>query len=126
MLATIDIQRAVYKYLTELGISVKDTVPANSKLPYVQIGEFQVTDNRTKTNLRHDYILTLNVWCIDTSGYEFHNLMKQVVSIVESDITLDEYNLDQMDLDFLNTLKESHEHDFINHGIIQIRFTVSN
>ena len=126
MLATVEIKKSIYRYLTNLGLKVKDTTPANTQLPYVQFGDFTMTEANTKTNKRQSYILTLHVWCVDSSGYQFNEMLKQVLSILDAELTIENYELDQMDLDFFNTLKEQREHDVLSHGVVQIKFTVSN
>ena len=132
MLATVEIKKSIYRYLTNLGLKVKDTTPANTQLPYVQFGDFTMTEANTKTNKRQSYILTLHVWCVDSSGYQFNEMLKQVLSILEdlkngnNQQQPQNYELDQMDLDFFNTLKEQREHDVLSHGVVQIKFTVSN
>ena len=126
MLATVEIKKSIYRYLTNLGLKVKDTTPANTQLPYVQFGDFTMTEANTKTNKRQSYILTLHVWCVDSSGYQFNEMLKQVLSILDAELTIENYELDQMDLDFFNMLKEQREHDVLSHGVVQIKFTVSN
>lgn len=126
MLVTIPLQEAVVEFINNLGLKVHDVAPANTTLPYVQLGGFEVANNRTKTNGRQDYILTLHVWVEDSDIYSFHEMLGSVLTIIDADLNIGEaYHVDDVDLDYLTTIKEEYQHEIVHHGAIQLKFTIT-
>ncbi|MEM8799692.1 MAG: DUF3168 domain-containing protein [Pseudomonadota bacterium] len=66
--ASLDLQRAIYDRLTgaladlQPVTAVYDHVPGDARLPYIVIGDDQVTDWSTKSFFGFDHRLTLHMW----------------------------------------------------------------
>lgn len=128
MMANIELLRGVVKFVkNDLGLEIHDSLPVNTKLPYVQIGTIETTSNRTKTHNGKTLLLTLHVWVRSTDSYDIHNMMEKLSEIEELD-TLDvgeELSVDKIEIDFTHVLKEQVDNEIIYHGIMQIEFDIS-
>lgn len=127
MLATLQVQKAIYETLVWYGFEVHDTLPINTKLPYVQISNIQVYDKSDKTDKRQQYIVSLAVWCIDTESININMMLEKVLDLVDEELLLDDgYIHDKTTLDYLTIIKEDYHGETLNHGVVQLNIEVSD
>lgn len=126
MLATLEVQKAIYEKLTSYGLAVHSTLPINTKLPYVQFTNITIEDESNKSIERQVYTISLAVWCIDTTSITIHSMTKQVLDILGEELDLgEEYSHDKTDLALITMLQDEVNAQIINHAVIELVVTVS-
>ena len=126
MLATLEVQKAIYEKLTEYGLSVYSTLPVNSKLPYVQFSNIQLTDQSNKSVKRQTYWISLNAWCIDTTSINIHTMVKKVLNIVDEELNLgEEFAHDKSKIVSVIFSQDELNTEIVNRAIIDLEITVS-
>lgn len=90
MLATLEVQKAIYETLTSYGLAVYSTLPINTPLPYVQLTSVRVRDANAKLIKRQVYTVSLTAWCIDTTAINIHTMCDVVLKIVDDELNLGE------------------------------------
>lgn len=126
MLATLEVKKAIYEKLTEYGLSVYSTLPINSKLPYVQFTNIQLTDQSNKSVKRHTYWVSLSVWCIDTTSIDIDTMTKQVLDIVDEELDLgEEFAHDNTKITSVIFSQDEMSTEIVNRAIVDLEITVS-
>lgn len=126
MLATLEVQKAIYEKLTSYGLAVHSTLPINTKLPYVQFTNITIEDESNKSNERQAYTISLNVWCVDTTSINIHSMTKQVLDVLEEELDLgEEYSHDKTDLALITMLQDEVNSEIINQAVVELVIEVS-
>ena len=126
MLATLEVQKAIYETLTVFGLPVYATLPVNTKMPYVQFTGIQVLDKGNKTYDRQAYIVSLSVWCKDDSAMTIHEMVRDVFEIVDMELDLgDNFSHDNTRLELCQFSQDELNTELIHRAIIDLRIEVS-
>lgn len=126
MLATLEVQKAIYEKLMSYGLAVHSTLPINTKLPYVQFTNITIEDESNKSVERQAYTVSLAVWCVDTTSINIHTMTKQVLDILEEELDLgEEYSHDKTQLDLVTMLQDEINSEIVNHAVIHLIIEVS-
>lgn len=126
MLANIELQKAVYSALTELGLHVSNGLPKNETLPYIQMGTLYFSQGATKDSFGGGYELTLHFWCDAYQDIYFNEMMDLTSQVlIQEGLTLpDGMFLGDAKLKLLTTMKDELNGTPINHGVMQIEFSI--
>lgn len=126
MLATLEVQKAIYEKLTSYGLAVYDTLPINTPLPYVQMTGIRIRDVHTKSMRRQIYTVSLTAWCIDTTSINIHTMCNTVLQLADEELLLDgEYSHDSTRLEYINFIKEEYNTEILNQAILEFEIEVS-
>ena len=126
MLADIELKRAVYNALYDLGLNVSNGLPINETMPYIQMGDLTFSQGATKTDFGGGYELTLHIWCSAYQDIEFHEMMDVTCEVlVTNKLTLPEpFELGDAKITLMTSIKDELNGQPINHGVIQIEFSI--
>lgn len=126
LLATLEVQKAIYDTLKSYGVAVYSTLPINTKLPYVQFTGISVLDKSNKSDKRQTYIVSLSAWCIDTTSMNIHTLTEIVLELEDEELDLGEsYSHDITELEYLDMSQDELNTEVVNRAIIEFKITVS-
>lgn len=126
MLATLEVQRAIYETLTSYGLSVYSTLPINTPMPYVQFTTIQVLDNSNKSIKRQSYHISLSAWCLDTTSMNIHQMVAKVLDLMDAELNLgEEFSHDNTELETVQISQDEVTTKIINRAIIDFRVDVS-
>lgn len=126
MLATLEVQKAIYETLTIFGLSVYSTLPVNTKMPYVQFAGIEIMDIGNKVTERQSYRVSLSAWCKDDSAVTIHEMVRDVLEIVEEDLDLGEnFSHDNTRLELVQFTQDELNTELIHRAIIDLRIDVS-
>lgn len=126
MLANIELQKAVYSALTDLGLNVSNGLPINETLPYIQMGSLLFSQGATKTDFGGGYELTLHFWADAYQDIYFNQMIDLTCDLLINDgLTLpNDMVLGDAKITLMETVKDQLNGTPINHGIVQIEFTI--
>ena len=126
MLATLEVQKAIYETLTSYGLAVYSTLPINTPMPYVQFTNIEASDNSNKSIKRQTYIVSLSCWCVDTTSMNIHIMTEKVLNILDVELNLGEnFSHDNTKLEFLRMTQDELNTEYINRSIIELEIEVS-
>lgn len=126
MLATLEIKKAIYQKLTEYGLAVYSTLPINSKFPYVQFTNIQLTEHSNKTVKRQTYWVSLSAWCIDTTSINIDEMTETVLNIADEELNLGErFSHDNTKIVSVIFSQDEVNTEIVNRAIIDLEIDVS-
>ena len=126
VLATLEVQKAIYETLTIFGLPTYSTLPVNTKLPYVQFTGIQIIDRGNKSHDRQTYIVSLSAWCKDDTSITIHEMVRDILEILDEELYLGEqFSHDCTKLEFLSITQDELNTEFINRAMIDLRIDVS-
>lgn len=126
MLATLEVQKAIYETLSIFGLPTYSTLPVNTKMPYVQFTGIHITDVGNKSNDRQSYIVSLSVWCKDDSSMTIHSMVRDVLEILDEELDLGEnFSHDYTKLEAINMTQDELNTELIHRAMIDLRIDVS-
>lgn len=124
MVASVELQKAIYSKLSTGDYPVYDALPLNTPMPYIVIGEEQLLMSDTKTENRTNHIVTIHTWSNKQSSMEIKTMNDYVVKSINDTLAVQGYEIDLVTLSFLQTLKQIEQDSYIYHGVIQITITL--
>ena len=124
--ALTGLKKTVYETLYNLGLNVSNGLPVNETLPYIQMGDITFSQGATKDSFGGGYELTLHVWCNAYEDLTFHEMIETVKDalIVQGIQLPDGLELGNSRITLLTTIKDQLNNTPINHGVIQIEFSI--
>jgi len=126
MLATLEVQKAIYEKLTSYGLAVYSTLPINTPLPYVQFTGIQIEDESNKSVKRQAYTISLAVWCIDTTSINIHEMTEKVLDILDEELDLGEkYSHDKTKIELVTIIQDELNTEIVNHAVVELYIEVS-
>lgn len=123
--ASIELQKAVYKALNAGNYSVYDIVPPNTALPYISIGDETLTTDDTKTSKRTVHNVSIHTWSMGNSSAESKMMNHFVLQTILNDLEVNGFYVDMVNLELQTTLKEQSSDSTTFHGVLQFEVTLT-
>lgn len=127
MIPSIALQQALFSELSKGDYPVHEVVPSDTnKLPLITFGDFNRTNNFTKTNTnRFTYLVIIDGWSIGKSSIEIKQIEEFIYQTVMN-IQIESYDVEFVELDMNINLKEEQTGDkLVFHSIQQFEITLS-
>lgn len=126
MNALTELKRSVFNTLYGLGLHVSNGLPVNETLPYIQMGDITFSQGATKDSFGGGYELTLHIWCNAYEDIVFHEMIETIKqALIVDGISLPtEFDLGNAKITLLTTIKDQLNNTPINHGVMQIEFSI--
>lgn len=126
MLATLEVQKAIYETLTIFGLPVYATLPKNTKMPYVQFTGIEIYDAGNKISDRQSYLVSLSAWCQDTTAMNIHEMVEIILEMVDEEFDLGEnFSHDDTKLVSIQLTQDELNTELIHRAIIELKIDVS-
>lgn len=126
MLATKEVQIAIYNVLTSYGLAVHSSLPINTKLPYVQFSSIQLIDAGNKTSERHTYYVSLSAWCIDSTAIDIHEIASKIINLKDEELDLgEEFSHDDTRVEVVTFSKEIINNEVVSRVFTELAIDVS-
>lgn len=129
LVASVELQKAVYSTLKTGSYPVYEIVPPNTDMPYITLGDENLTFSNTKTNKRTVHNITINTWSQGSSSNESKIMNDYVLQTLINGFTVNGYDMDMITLELLRTIKEQGTESlsqYIFHGVLQFEIILTN
>ena len=125
-ISSMELQKAVYKNLSEGEYDVYEVVPPDTAFPYITIGEETVTTANTKTSNRTVHLLTIHTWSKSAGSMQSKFMNAFVMKTLQNkELVLEGFLVDIVSLELLTTYKEQATDNTIFHGVLQFEITLT-
>lgn len=127
MIASVELQKAVYQSLNEEQYSVSEVVPANTgELPMITIDGFNKSTNFTKTNKeRFSFNVNVHGWSVGHSSIE-SKIIEHFIYQTMMNLKMDNYDVEFVRLLMNDNLKDEENKDgIVFHSIQQFEVTIA-
>lgn len=125
MVASIELQKAIFSKLKTGIYPVYDALPLNTAMPYLVIGEESLLQNSTKTEKRTNHIVTIHSWSNKQGSMEIKTMNDFVINSIDDTLKVAGYTVDLVTLQFNQTIKQVEQDTYIYHGVTQINLTLT-
>lgn len=126
MIASIDLQTAVFASLSLGEWQVFESVPPKTIMPYINIGDASQTNDNTKTSKRKVFNLMIHTWSKGTDSTEskmMDNFVQEM--LLEKDLMLFNHDLDMVVLTMAIGQKETLTDTNIFHTSLEFEITLT-
>ena len=125
---SLELQKALFSTLSSGDYPVYEMLPSSIPKNYIILGEEMLQTDNTKTQRRTVHVYTIHTWSQGTSSYNSKIINNFVLDkLLLEEFTVPNFHVDMVNLELLTTLKEfdQEENDTLQHGIIQVEFTLN-
>lgn len=126
MIASIDLQTAVFASLSLGEWQVFESVPPKTSMPYITIGDASQSNDNTKTSKRKVFNLMIHTWSKGTDSTEskmMDNFVQEM--LLEQDLMLFNHDLDMVVLNMAIGQKETLTDTNIFHTSLEFEITLT-
>lgn len=107
----------IHKYVSD---GVFDSVQKNAVYPYIIVGETNVTNDESSTNMTEDVGLTLHVYSQAPNRHEATHILKILGYLLNREIELNDYEFKRSRIDDQQVITDIDQ--YTKHGIIRLLF----
>ena len=125
IIPSVELQKAVYRELTQGEYPVYDTAPTNQELPYILIGSVTRVPNDTKTNSGYTMSMMLHAYSENNSSLEVKEMSYFIEKTLTHEFEIEGFNNERQFLSLATQQEEEYKDSLVHHHILEITFIIS-
>lgn len=124
-IASVELQKGLYAHLASGLYEVYESVPPDTEMPYITIGNIMKMNSYTKTNKRYTFSCTIHSWSRGTSSLEQKTIDEFIHDELMTGFTATGYTVDFVELVMGENLKEIGSDSSVFHGVQEFLITLA-
>lgn len=124
-IASVELQKGLYAHLASGLYEVYESVPPDTEMPYITIGNIMKMNSHTKTNKRYTFSCTIHSWSRGSSSLEQKTIDEFIHEELMVDFTVTGYTVDFVELVMGENLKEVGSDSSVFHGVQEFLITLA-
>ena len=124
-IASVELQKGLYTHLASGPYEVYESVPPDTAMPYITIGNIMKMNSHTKTNKRYTFSCTIHSWSRGTSSLEQKTIDEFIHDELMTGFTVVGYEVDFVRLAMGENLKEVGSDSSVFHGVQEFLITLA-
>jgi len=121
-IGTAELQKLVYKRLSEAGVKVLDEVAENTKFPFVTIGETRSEDGGIKREASSYIIEELDIWSRAEGFKEIKEIADDIAEALRGNYPHDDWQFEFLGISDFETARL--DDGITRHGAIKAEFLI--
>jgi glycerol-3-phosphate responsive antiterminator len=124
-IASVELQKGLYTHLASGPYEVYESVPPDTAMPYITIGNITKMNSHTKTSKRYTFSCTIHSWSRGSSSLEQKTIDEFIHTELMEGFTTTGYAVDFVELVMGENLRESTSDSSVFHGVQEFEITLA-